>query len=275
MTHHPSSTKPPPHRGASAATGAVPRHVAIIMDGNRRWARNRGLPKATGHAAGARRVKELVTACVSQGVQCLTLFAFSTENWRRPQAEVTALMSLLMRYLRKELGDLHAQGVRLRVIGDATQLSEPLRQLIGHAHQLTAGNRSFTLNVAINYGGRWDILQAVRAWQQAHPDLDVDQLDEAGLAAHLSTAGQPEPDLLIRTGGEIRVSNFLLWQMAYAELHFTDVLFPEFGPAQLAEAIAWYAGRERRFGAETGQSGALDSTATPEGGANGQQPLSA
>lgn len=261
----------------TASHRVVPRHIAIIMDGNRRWARNRGLPKATGHAAGARRVKELVKACVARDVECLTLFAFSTENWRRPPAEVSALMKLLMRYLRKELGELHAQGVRLRIIGDVRQLDQPLRSLIDHAHALTQANTAFTLNIAVNYGGRWDILQAMRGWQQANPGRTLDNLDEAALGAHLSTAGQPEPDLVIRTGGEIRVSNFLLWQMAYAEMFFTDALFPEFDARHLDGAIAWYASRERRFGASAGQSGAADSAtaAAAQQGGDTIQPLSA
>lgn len=248
------------------AHAAVPRHIAIIMDGNRRWATDRSLPKAAGHAAGARRVKELVKTSAARGVQCLTLFAFSTENWRRPEEEVSALMKLLTLYLRKEVSELHAEGVCLRVIGDTRVLSAPLQRLIEHAQRLTADNTRLTLNVAINYGGRWDILQAVQQWQQNNPGQAIDQLDEAALGNHLSTAGQPEPDLLIRTGGEIRVSNFLLWQMAYAEMFFTDALFPAFGASQLEQAIAWYAGRERRFGASASQSGAIDSLSQPAAG---------
>lgn len=252
-----------PTQLSSDTASAVPKHVAIIMDGNRRWAADRGLPKAAGHAAGAKRVKELVKACATQGVQCLTLYAFSTENWRRPEEEVSSLMKLLTLYLRKEVSELHAEGVRLRVIGDIRALSTPLQRLIEHAQHLTAGNTRLTLNVAINYGGRWDILQAVQRWQDDNPGRAIAHLDEAALAGHLSTAGQPEPDLLIRTGGEIRVSNFLLWQMAYTEMFFTDALFPAFGATQLEQAISWYAGRERRFGASSGRSGAIDSLSHP------------
>jgi undecaprenyl diphosphate synthase len=232
----------------SNTQNGVPRHIAIIMDGNRRWARQRGLPQAAGHAAGARRVKQLVQACVEQGVQCLTLFAFSTENWRRPKAEVGALMKLLMRYLRKELGELHARGVCLRVIGNPDPLEQPLRELIEHAHALTGNNQVFHLNVAINYGGRWDILQALRNWQRANPDRSLDELDESELMPYLSTGDQPDPDLLIRTGGEIRVSNFLLWQMAYTEMYFTETLFPEFNKSELNAAIFSFSERDRRFG---------------------------
>lgn len=235
------------------------------MDGNRRWAAQRALPRAVGHATGAKRVKQIVTTCIDAGVQCLTLFAFSTENWRRPQDEVSGLMKLLMRYLSKEVSELHAEGVQLRIIGDTTQLDAPLRKMIDDVHALTAGNTRFTLCIAVNYGGRWDILQAMRRWQAANPNSPVTELDEATLSRHLSTGDLPEPDLLIRTGGEIRISNFLLWQMAYTEMYFSDVLFPTFGTAELHAAFEWFGHRERRFGAAAGQSGAID-TATAQAG---------
>ena len=229
-------------------TSAIPRHIAIIMDGNRRWARKRLMPAALGHAAGARRVREVVAAAAQAGVEYLSLFAFSTENWRRPEEEVSSLMQLFSRYLRKEVQDMNANGVRLKVIGDTARFSPALQALIREAEEATAHNRVITLLVCANYGGRWDMLQAARAWQQDHPGQDLGALTEAGLAPYLSTGEAPEVDLLIRTGGESRVSNFLLWQAAYAEMFFSPVLWPEFDAAMLAEAMQWFAGRDRRFG---------------------------
>ena len=218
------------------------------MDGNRRWARNRFMPAALGHAAGAKRVREIVQTCAESGVAYLSLFAFSTENWKRPEEEVSSLMGLFMTYLQKEVDSMNANGVRLKILGDTSRFSEPMRQLIAHAQAQTAGNQGITLMVCANYGGRWDMLQAARAWQAAHPDQSLDALTEEALAPHLSTAEAPEVDLLIRTGGESRVSNFLLWQAAYAELFFTDDLWPDFGAARLREAITWFGQRDRRFG---------------------------
>jgi undecaprenyl diphosphate synthase len=226
----------------------LPQHIAIIMDGNRRWAKNRFLPAALGHAAGARRVRDVVQACTEQGVPYLSLFAFSTENWKRPTEEVSSLMGLFMTYLEKEVDNMNANGVRLRVLGDVQRFSEPLQALIRQAEARTAENRRITLLVCANYGGRWDMLQAARAWQAAHPGQSLQALDEDGLTPFLSTAEAPEVDLLIRTGGESRVSNFLLWQAAYAELFFTDDLWPDFRPERLQEALTWFAGRDRRFG---------------------------
>jgi undecaprenyl diphosphate synthase len=218
------------------------------MDGNRRWAKARALPVALGHAAGARRVRAMVQACADRGVRFVTLFAFSTENWQRPKDEVSALMRLLTVYLQKEVSDMNAKGVRLRVVGDTQGFDARMQALIRDAEQNTAHNTTITLTIAANYGGRWDMLQAVKAWQAAHPGQSADALDEAALESHLSMAYAPAPDLLIRTGGESRVSNFLLWQLAYTELFFTDALWPSFTPAVLDQAIAWYGTCDRRFG---------------------------
>jgi len=226
----------------------LPQHIAIIMDGNRRWAKNRFMPAALGHAAGARRVREIVQTCAEMGVPYLSLFAFSTENWKRPEDEVSSLMGLFMTYLEKEISSMNDNGVRLRVLGDLSRFSAPLQQLIRDAEAQTSGNQRITLLVCANYGGRWDMLQAARAWQAAHPGETLDQLSEEALTPFLSTAEAPEVDLLIRTGGESRISNFLLWQSAYAEMFFTDDLWPEFKPARLQEALNWFAGRDRRFG---------------------------
>ena len=227
---------------------AVPQHVAIIMDGNRRWAAQRSLPRALGHASGARRVRQIVEACSARGVSHLTLFAFSTENWQRPADEVTSLMGLLVHYLQKEISNMHTTGVRLKIIGDLSRFDQRLQNLMASGQALTAHNRKITLTIAANYGGRWDMMQAVQAWQAANPALTVADMDEAALRPHLSMAYAPDPDLLIRTGGESRISNFLLWQMAYTELFFTDKLWPDFKAEALDEALQWYAGRDRRFG---------------------------
>ena len=230
---------------------AVPRHIAIIMDGNRRWAAARGLPKAVGHGAGSRRVKTIVQACADRGVSHVTLFAFSTENWRRPLDEVSSLIGLLSLYLQKEISSMNKRGVRLRVIGDILGFDSRVQSLIRNAQASTAHNETITLTLALNYGGRWDMLQAVKSWQLAHPGQAADSLDEAALEPYLQMADAPAPDLMIRTGGESRMSNFMLWQMAYTELYFTDVLWPEFTPNALDNAIAWYGQRDRRFGGES------------------------
>lgn len=226
----------------------VPQHIAIIMDGNRRWAKQHGLPVALGHAAGARRVRRIVQACSDRGVKFITLFAFSTENWQRPPSEVSSLMRLLALYLRKEVKAMNTKGVRLKVVGDISGFDESIQSLICDAQTQTAQNDTITLTIAANYGGRRDIVQAVKSWHAAHPDESIDNLDEARLNAHLGLAYAPDPDLLIRTGGESRISNFLLWQLAYAEMFFTDALWPSFTAEVLDEAIAWYGQRDRRFG---------------------------
>ena len=226
----------------------VPKHIAIIMDGNGRWAQKRQMPRTVGHAKGAAGVKALVEHCAKLGVQYLTLFAFSTENWKRPADEVSTLMGLFVQYLEKEMGALAAAGVRLKVIGDVAGFAPELQSRIHAAENATQHNQAITLVVAANYGGQWDVVQAVKSWQKANPEANVSQLNQAQLAQHLSTTGMPDVDLLIRTGGEQRISNFLLWQAAYAELYFTDTLWPEFDEAQLNQALHWYATRDRRFG---------------------------
>lgn len=232
----------------SCTLNPQPQHIAIIMDGNRRWAKKRLLPAAVGHAAGARQVREIVKSCIELGIPNLSLFAFSTENWKRPQEEVSGLMRLFMSYLQKEIDNMNANGVRLKVVGEKTRFSPALQDLISRAQELTANNTCITLTVCANYGGRWDMLQSVQAWQRAHPGQSLDTLTEASLAPFLSTAYAPEIDLLIRSGGESRVSNFMLWQAAYAELFFTDTLWPDFTGQHLRQAIEWFTGRDRRFG---------------------------
>ena len=219
------------------------------MDGNGRWAKQRHMPRTVGHAKGASVVRDLVTACVNKGIHHLTLFAFSTENWKRPEEEVSALMGLFIQYLEKEMKDMQAEGVRLNVIGDTSRFPQTLQDKIKATEQSTVHNTGIVLNVAANYGGQWDIVQAVKSWQQAHPEKALGDLSPEALSPFLSAADQPEPDLLIRTGGESRISNFMLWQLAYAELYFTDVLWPDFDVPQLYKALDWFAARERRFGA--------------------------
>jgi undecaprenyl diphosphate synthase len=226
----------------------LPQHIAIIMDGNGRWAQKRHMPRTVGHAQGAAGVKALVERSANLGVKYLTLFAFSTENWSRPVDEVSTLMGLFVQYLEKKMGELVDAGVRLKVIGDVTGFPIELQQRIHAAEAATEINKAITLCVAANYGGQWDVVQAVKNWQAAHPKSSVDQLTQQSLAQHLSTAGMPNVDLLIRTGGEQRISNFLLWQAAYAELYFTDALWPDFDEAELSKALHWYTTRERRFG---------------------------
>jgi undecaprenyl diphosphate synthase len=230
------------------ALQALPQHIAIIMDGNGRWAQKRHMPRTVGHAKGAAGVRALVEGCAKLGVKYLTLFAFSTENWKRPADEVSTLMGMFVQYLEKEVGALAAAGVRLKVIGDVAGFVPELQTRIHAAELATQHNQAITLVVAANYGGQWDVVRAVKSWQAAHPEANASQITQEQLAQYLSTAGMPDVDLLIRTGGEQRISNFLLWQAAYAELYFTDVLWPEFDQAQLDKALHWYAARERRFG---------------------------
>jgi len=218
------------------------------MDGNGRWAQQRHMPRTVGHAKGAAGVKALVEHCAKLGVKCLTLFAFSTENWQRPADEVSTLMGLFVQYLEKEMSALASAGVRLKVIGHVAGFNAELQQRIRAAEVVTANNQAITLCVAANYGGRWDMVQAVQSWQAAHPEQSIQALTEDVLAQHLSTAGLPEVDLLVRTGGEQRISNFLLWQAAYAELYFTDALWPDFNEAELNRALFGYSQRTRRFG---------------------------
>jgi undecaprenyl diphosphate synthase len=224
---------------------AVPRHVAIIMDGNGRWAKKRFLPRVAGHRKGVETVREVVKACIERGVEYLTLFAFSSENWRRPADEVSFLMQLFLKALEQEVDKLHANGIRFKVIGDIGAFDPAIVEQVRRGEALTAGNTRLTLTIAANYGGRWDILQAVERCLALHPGGPV---TEPLLASQLSMSYAPEPDLFIRTGGEERISNFLLWQLAYTELHFTHLLWPDFDAAALDEAIASYCRRERRFG---------------------------
>ena len=229
---------------------AVPRHLAIIMDGNNRWARREGYPGVEGHRAGAEVVREIVSACESRGIRYLTLFAFSSENWGRPRAEVRALLALLSVYLRNEVTKLISDGVRLRVIGRRDRFSPRLQRLIAKAEAATAAGDRATLTLALDYGGRWDVAEVTRsiAHDVAAGRLNPDAIDEDAISARLATADIPDPDLCIRTAGETRISNFLLWQFAYAEFWFTEVLWPDFDETVLDLALADYAVRERRFG---------------------------
>ncbi len=227
--------------------GAVPRHVAIIMDGNGRWAKKRFLPRVAGHRKGVEAVRNAVQGCAERGVEALTLFAFSSENWRRPAEEVSLLMQLFVSALHQEVERLHQNGIRFRVIGDLSRFDSPLIELIANAQRLTAGNTGLTLTVAANYGGRWDIMQAVNRLRSEHGS-SLESWTESQLQGYLALSDLPEPDLFIRTGGEQRVSNFLLWQLAYTEFYFVDTLWPDFDAQALDQAIASYRQRERRFG---------------------------
>ena len=226
----------------------IPRHIAIIMDGNGRWARQRYLPRVAGHRRGVEAVRNTVRACAERGVEFLTLFAFSSENWRRPAEEVSFLMQLFVGALEQEIDKLHRNGVRFRVIGDLQRFEPKLRRLVQDAEALTAANGRLTLTIAANYGGRWDIVQAVRRMLNESPSLAASGFSESDLTPHLALSHAPEPDLFIRTGGEQRVSNFMLWQLAYTELYFTGLLWPDFDADALDRAILSYQQRERRFG---------------------------
>ncbi len=226
---------------------AVPRHIAIIMDGNGRWARKRLMPRVAGHRRGVESVRTVIRACMERGVSHLTLFAFSSENWRRPADEVSFLMQLFLRALQKEVDRLHENGIRFRVIGDLARFDPALVALIHDAEARTRKNARMNLTIAANYGGRWDILQAIDRMLEKHPERRSG-FSEEDLSAELAMNYGPEPDLFIRTGGEKRISNFLLWQLAYTELYFTDTLWPEFDEAALDAAIDSYCTRERRFG---------------------------
>ena len=225
---------------------SVPRHIAVIMDGNGRWATKRMLPRVAGHIKGLDAVRGMVKACVERGVEFLTLFAFSSENWRRPADEVSFLMKLFMTTLGREVAKLHANGIRLKVVGDLSRFDTALQQKIVSAEQKTSNNSRLTLTICANYGGRWDMMQAFGRMLSLHPGKS--DFAEEDLSPHLSLSYTPEPDLFIRTGGEKRVSNFLLWQLAYTELYFTDTFWPDFDAAALDVAIASYRQRERRFG---------------------------
>lgn len=237
---HASSTRELPQHGE------VPRHIAIIMDGNGRWAKRRHLPRIAGHKRGVESVRAAVQACAERGIEYLTLFAFSSENWRRPAEEVALLMQLFQGALANELEKMHRNGVRLKIVGDTARFDPKIRHLIGQGEKLTAENCKLTLTIAANYGGRWDILQALnRISREKNPGEEIKEED---IAPYLAMSYAPEPDLFIRTGGEQRVSNFLLWQLAYSELYFTDTLWPDFDAGALDLAIDSYRSRERRFG---------------------------
>ena len=237
-----------------ADTPPPPTHIAIIMDGNRRWARSRGMPPAYGHRRGADAVKRAVEACGREGVQYLTLFAFSSENWRRPAGEVVDLMDLLRLYLRREIEELAKNDIRLRVIGDRAALASDIRSLIEEAEGRTRDHRRLNVVIALNYGSRFEITEAVRriAREVQEGGLSPDSIGEETVTAHLETAGIPDPDLLIRTSGEQRISNFLLWQLAYTELVFVPVSWPDFAEEHLQEAVREFQRRERRYGASAG-----------------------
>ena len=245
-------------------TGPVPRHVAIIMDGNGRWAKNRFLPRVAGHQRGKEAVRATVRACAERGVEFLTLFAFSSENWRRPADEVSVLKQLFRGALEQEVSKLHEVGIRLRVIGNLAPFGETIAGLVRRAEEMTAANRRLTLTIAANYGGRWDLLQAINAMAREHPER-AGSYTERDLTPYLAMSYEPEPDLFIRTGGEQRISNFLVWQLAYSELYFTDTLWPDFDAAALDAAIASYRQRERRFGRTSEQL--VDASAATAAGA--------
>jgi undecaprenyl diphosphate synthase len=228
----------------------VPRHVAVIMDGNGRWAAARSLPRHAGHRAGLKSVRATIEACAKAGVEVLTLFAFSSENWQRPRDEVSLLMNLFLEALDREISDLDKNGIKVRFIGDLTQLSTAMQGRMRDAEQITQGNSRLTVLIAMAYGGRWDIVQAAQslARQCAAGTLAPEQIDETRLAGELALDGLPDPDLFIRTGGDQRISNFLLWNLAYTELYFCDALWPDFDAAELHRALEQFARRERRFG---------------------------
>jgi len=247
MTQHLSSTQAIPE------VSSIPRHVAIIMDGNGRWASNRMMPRVAGHSEGLNAVRKIVQECRRIGVEYLTVFAFSSENWRRPPEEVGFLMKLFLKSLKGEVSRLVENDICLRLIGDLSRFDHAIQEMIEFSEAKTANCKALTFTIAANYGGRWDILQAMQRCVAANPNLKPEDISEELLQPYLSMAYAPEPDLFIRTGGEQRVSNFLLWQLAYTELYFTDVLWPDFDEAQLHKAFDWFSQRERRFGRTSAQ----------------------
>lgn len=238
----------------------IPKHIAIIMDGSGRWAQRRFMPRIAGHHRGVEATRAVVQRCVELKIPVLTLFAFSSENWQRPAAEVTSLMSLLQNSLENEVQELHENNVKLRVIGDLTRLSSSLRDAVANALELTSNNTGLQLNIALNYGGRWDIVQAARALcaDVIANKVALDAINEEMFAQHISLYDLPEPDLLIRTSGEQRISNFLLWQLAYTELYFCATLWPDFSAQDLDEALKFFAQRQRRFGGVSDQLKKVD-----------------
>lgn len=247
MTQHLSSTQAIPE------VTAIPRHVAIIMDGNGRWASKRMMPRVAGHSEGLGAVRKIVQECRRIGVEYLTVFAFSSENWRRPPEEVGFLMKLFLKSLKGEVSRLAENDICLRLIGDLSRFDGAIQEMVEFSEKKTAGCKALTFTIAANYGGRWDILQAMQRCLAANPNLKPEDVNEDLLQPYLSMAYAPEPDLFIRTGGEQRISNFLLWQLAYTELYFTDVLWPDFDEAELHKAFDWFSQRERRFGRTSAQ----------------------
>ena len=235
---------------AVPAISNTPRHVAIIMDGNGRWAQKRGLPRVAGHKAGVETVRSVIQACVEKGIEVVTLFAFSSENWRRPEKEVSLLMSLFLMALQREVKKLHKNGVKLRIVGDVSAFDNKIQEQIKKAESLTKDNNKLVLNIAANYGGQWDITQSVKllAAQVESGELKSSDITSDSISKNLSMSELPEPDLFIRTGGEQRISNFLIWQLAYSELYFTDTLWPDFDGDAFELALNSFAGRQRRFG---------------------------
>lgn len=243
----------------SIALSTLPKHVAIIMDGNNRWAKQRHLPGLAGHKAGVSSVRHTIESCVELGIEVLTLFAFSSENWLRPEKEVSGLMELFLISLDREVKKLHRHGIRLNIVGDRSRFSEKLQQRMAEAESLTRHNNRLLLNIAANYGGRWDILEAAKRLAQAYAagEIDLQSVDEDDFNQMTALAGVVYPDLCIRTGGEERISNFLIWQMAYTELYFCDCYWPDFDKNEFKKALASYANRQRRFGKTSDQIEAL------------------
>jgi undecaprenyl diphosphate synthase len=233
----------------------LPGHIAIVMDGNGRWAKKRKRPRSMGHQAGQKALRAVIKHCAKLGMDTLTVFAFSSENWNRPDSEVSHLMELFLKTLDKEVSELHKNGVCLRFVGDKTAFSSAIQTRMSAAEALTGDNQALVVNIAVNYGGRWDITQAAAKFARSvtEGNASVDQLDESQLAAYLALANSPDPDLFIRTGGEMRISNFLLWQAAYTEFYFTDVLWPDFDAAELDRAVSTFQSRERRYGQTSDQ----------------------
>lgn len=246
-------------QNSSLSSDVLPQHIAIIMDGNGRWAKAQGKPRVFGHKNGVAAVRRTISTAAKLGIKAVTLFAFSSENWRRPEAEVGVLMELFITVLSTEVKKLHKNNLRLRVIGDKTRFSSRLQTKIAQAEELTSSNSGMVVNIAANYGGKWDITEAMRsiAVKVASGELSPDQIDETLITQSLTMSDIPEVDLLIRTSGECRISNFMLWQLAYAEMYFTPIYWPEFGKESLIEAVTWFVNRERRFGCTGEQVKAL------------------
>lgn len=246
-------------QNSQAFSDSLPKHIAIIMDGNGRWAKSKGKPRVFGHKKGVNSVRKTVAAASKLGIKAMTLFAFSSENWRRPEEEVGLLMELFISVLSSEVKKLHKNNLRLRVIGDTSRFSERLQGKIIEAEALTAGNTGMVINIAANYGGKWDITEAAKtlALKARNGEIRVEDINEQLITQHLTMADLPEVDLLIRTSGECRISNFMLWQMAYAEMYFTPEYWPEFDEDSLVEAVTWFINRERRFGCTGEQVKAL------------------